>query len=204
MSRILPASDGVERRLAFAGTDSASTTVGWLVLVYRVPSNPPRLRAAVWRQVKKLGAIYLQSSTVALPASPAAERAFRRLRHEILKMSGTAIVMSCQVLAGEAQLYDAFVAARNDEYEQIADGCESFVSSVEEEIDAQRLTHAYLQEKELALRKMQKWQATVRARDVFDAPGRDAAVRALARCDAVLGEYAELMYAAETVASTAR
>ena len=33
---------------------------GWLLLIYRVPSEPTRLRAAVWRRIKSLGAIYLQ------------------------------------------------------------------------------------------------------------------------------------------------
>ncbi len=37
--------------------------------VYRVPSEPTRLRAAVWRRLKSLGAIYLQNSAAALPAS---------------------------------------------------------------------------------------------------------------------------------------
>jgi len=35
---------------------------GWLLLIYRVPSEPSRLRAAVWRRIKSLGAIYLQNS----------------------------------------------------------------------------------------------------------------------------------------------
>ena len=42
---------------------------GWLVLIYRVPSEPSRLRSAVWRRLKSLGAIYLQNSAAALPAS---------------------------------------------------------------------------------------------------------------------------------------
>ncbi len=58
---------------------------GWLLLVYRVPSEPSRLRATVWRRIKSLGAIYLQSSAAALPASVAAERALRKLRSEITR-----------------------------------------------------------------------------------------------------------------------
>ena len=42
---------------------------GWLLLVYRMPSEPTRLRATVWRRIKSLGAIYLQNSAAALPAS---------------------------------------------------------------------------------------------------------------------------------------
>ena len=51
---------------------------GWLVLIYRVPPVPTRLRSTVWRRIKSLGAIYLQNSAAALPASVATERALRR------------------------------------------------------------------------------------------------------------------------------
>ena len=62
---------------------------GWLLLVYRVPSEPTRLRSAVWRRLKSLGAIYLQNSAAALPAGLGAERALRKLRSEILDMGGS-------------------------------------------------------------------------------------------------------------------
>jgi hypothetical protein len=38
---------------------------GWLVLIYRVPPEPTRLRSTVWRRIKSLGAIYLQNSAPA-------------------------------------------------------------------------------------------------------------------------------------------
>src|SRR6202034_1161072 len=68
---------------------------GWLLLIYRVPPEPTRLRSTVWRRIKSLGAIYLQNSVAALPASTASERALRKLRREITDMSGTAVLMSC-------------------------------------------------------------------------------------------------------------
>jgi DNA-binding transcriptional regulator PaaX len=56
----------------------------WLLLVYRIPAEPTRLRAMVWRRLKALGAVYLQNSAAALPARDGAERALRKLRREIL------------------------------------------------------------------------------------------------------------------------
>src|SRR5215510_882370 len=94
---------------------------GWLLLIYRVPPEPTRLRSTVWRRIKSLGAIYLQNSVAALPVSAANERALRKLRREIADMSGTAMLMSCSVLAGEAEVRAMFQAARNDEYEEIVD-----------------------------------------------------------------------------------
>src|ERR1035438_1394694 len=94
-----------------ADADQA-TDEGWLLLVYRVPSEPSRLRAAVWRRLKSLGAIYLQNSAAALPASVGAERALRKLRSQVLDMGGTVALLSCTVLAGEPDVRAAFQAAR--------------------------------------------------------------------------------------------
>src|SRR6516164_5540576 len=69
------------------GDDAGDAGPGWLLLIYRVPPEPTRLRSTVWRRIKSLGAIYLQNSVAALPASPTAERSLRKLRREILDMS---------------------------------------------------------------------------------------------------------------------
>src|SRR5579875_3207551 len=69
----------------------------WLVLVYRVPSDPTRLRATVWRRLRSLGAVYLQNSVATLPAGSTGERAMRKLRHEIIEMGGTAVLMESRL-----------------------------------------------------------------------------------------------------------
>ena len=113
-----------EWRSTFQGmADSDPAADGWLLLVYRVPPEPSRLRSAVWRRLKSLGAIYLQNSAAALPVSVGAERALRKLRSEILDMGGTAVLLSCSVLAGATEVHAAFQAARDDEYEEIVDRC---------------------------------------------------------------------------------
>ena len=132
---------------------------GWLVLIYRVPSEPSRLRSTVWRRIKSLGAIYLQNSAAALPAGTGQERALRKLRSEILDMGGTAVLLSCTVLAGATEVMQAFQAARNDEYEEIVDRCEDFLAQVKKEHVAEHFTYAELEENEVDLAKLQNWFA---------------------------------------------
>jgi hypothetical protein len=177
--------------------DDSTGTGGWLVLIYRVPSEPTRLRSTVWRRIKSLGAIYLQNSAAALPASPSAERAMRKLRREILDMSGTAVLMSCAVLAGEPEVRAAFQTARNDEYEEIVDKCEDFLQQVQKEYAANHFTYAELEENEVDLVKLRNWFARVRDRDVFGAEGRQAAEKALEQCEQSLEAYAARVYAEE-------
>jgi hypothetical protein len=181
-------------------TDKAaekSDGAGWLVLIYRIPPEPTRLRSTVWRRIKSLGAIYLQNSAAALPAGAATERALRRLRREIIDMNGTAILLSCDVLAGESDVRNAFQAARNDEYEEIVDRCEDFLRQVNKEYTENHFTYAELEENEVDLVKLRNWFAKVRDRDVFDADGRQATEKALDECEQSLEAYAARVYAEE-------
>jgi hypothetical protein len=173
------------------------TGAGWLLLIYRVPPEPTRLRSTVWRRIKSLGAIYLQNSVAALPASTANERALRKLRREITDMSGTAMLMSCSVLAGEAEVRASFQAARNDEYDEIVDKSEDFLRQVQKEYDDHHFTYAELEENEVDLVKLRNWFAKIVERDVFGASGRAACEQILDKCEQSLEAYAARVYAEE-------
>jgi DNA-binding transcriptional regulator PaaX len=189
------ASDTAAQEAAAQRADSAPN--GWLVLIYRIPSEPTRLRATAWRRLKGLGAIYLQNSAAALPASATAERALRKLRHEIGEMGGTAVLLSCTALAGESEVLAAFQAARDDEYEEIIDKCQDFLGQLDKEYKAEHFTYAELEENEEDLVKLQGWLAKVTDRDVFGAPKRAATLEALGTCERALEEYAARVYAEE-------
>ncbi len=180
-----------------AAAEKSQGGTGWLVLIYRVPPEPTRLRSTVWRRIKSLGAIYLQNSAAALPASAATERALRKLRREIIEMNGTAVLLSCAVLAGESEVLNTFQAARNDEYEEIVDKCEDFLQQVQKEYTADHFTYAELEENEVDLVKLRTWFAKVRDRDAFDADGRQAAEKAIEGCEQSLEAYAARVYAEE-------
>ena len=169
----------------------------WLVLIYRIPSEPTRLRATVWRRLKGLGAVYLQNSVAALPAGSGSERALRKLRREILEMGGTAQLLASQALAGQQDILGVFQAARDDEYEEIVDKCQDFHAQLQKEYDAGHYTYAELEENEEDLVKLRNWLAKITERDVFGAPRRAATLEALATCEQALEEYAARVYAEE-------
>ncbi len=187
----LPATVARRRGRAIRGS-------GWLCLVYRVPSEPPRLRATVWRRVRGLGAIYLQNSVAALPDTPPNERALRALRRSILEMGGTAVLLRSQALAGEDEVVAAFQAARDDEYEEIVDRARDFLAQVEKEHVAEHFSYAELEENEVDLTKLQSWLAKVRLRDTFGASGLAAAEQVLVECERALEAYAAQVYARES------
>jgi hypothetical protein len=112
-------------------------------------------------------------------------------------MSGTAVLMSCSVLAGEQGVLEAFQAARDDEYAEIVDKCEDFLGQIHKEYVAEHFTYAELEENEVDLVKLRNWFARVRERDVFGASGREAAERGLVTGEQALEEYAARVYAEE-------
>ena len=193
----VPASDPASDDSVNLGPAEQLPPGRWLLLIYRVPSEPSRLRATVWRRIKSLGAIYLQSSAAALPASTAAERSLRKLRSEIIDMTGTAVLLSCEVLAGESDIRAQFQHARDDEYAEIVDKCEDFIAGIDKEYRESHFSYAELEENEVDLVKLRTWLQRVRERDVFGAEGLQPAVSALAECEEKLEAYAARVYAEE-------
>ena len=196
-----PAPNAAHSASAASATSAAPVTAPdgttWLVLIYKIPSEPTRLRATVWRRLKGLGAVYLQNSVATLPAGSASERALRKLRREILDMGGTAQLLASQALAGQQDILAVFQAARDDEYEEIIDKCQDFHGQLQKEYDAGHYSYAELEENEEDLVKLRNWLAKITERDVFGAPKRAATLEALASCEQALEEYAARVYAEE-------
>lgn len=177
--------------------DGGAGNPSWLLLVYRIPSEPSRLRATAWRRVKSHGAIYLQNSVAALPASAGSERAFRGLRAEITELGGTATLLRADTLAGGADVVAAYNAARDDEYEEVIDKCRDFLTEIESETAVEHFTYAELEENEEDLTKLRRWLDKVATRDTLGAGGAGSARAALGRCETVLEEFAQRVYAAD-------
>lgn len=90
----------------------------WLMLVYKLPRQPSRLRVNLWRKIKKMGLLYLQDSVCIAPSSGQWEEQLRWLSAEIVEVGGTATIWRC---AGDTSTQDrdiiaAFRAERQKDY----------------------------------------------------------------------------------------
>jgi uncharacterized protein YdbL (DUF1318 family) len=182
-----------------ATSASAPRAVIWLTLVYRVPTEPTRHRAAVWRRLRTMGAVYVQNSVAVVPQSSERERALRTLRNEIVeKMDGKAYLLTSTALAGETDLIATINAARDDEYEEILDKCRDFHAELDKETAKKHFTYGELEENEEDLHKLQGWFAKVVARDALGAGRRPEVEDALVGCAEALEDFAAQVYAADT------
>ncbi len=64
----------------------------WVILVYKIPPQPTRLRAQVWRHLQRVGAIYLQDSISIVPATSELTENMQWIADEIREMGGEALV----------------------------------------------------------------------------------------------------------------
>ena len=177
--------------------EAAEPTGCWLLLSYRIPREPSRLRATVWRRIKALGAIYLHNSVAAMPDSPDNERALRTLRREIIELGGSAQLMRSEILAGANDLTSLYNATRDEEYTEIIDKCRDFLREIEKEITANHFTYAELEENDEDLKKLKSWFDKVDARDTLGAGERNDTLAALAECTSALDAFAHHVYLAE-------
>ena len=93
----------------------------WLLLLYKVPPEPTANRVAVWRKLKRLGAILLHDAVWALPPSPRTLEELQWLAVEIRERGGDAMLWEASLcLAGQdEELARQFMAQVDEVYSAI-------------------------------------------------------------------------------------
>lgn len=96
-------------------------TVDWIVLVYKIPSEPTKYRAAVWREIKRLGGVYLQNSVAIFPDIDDVALNVSSLSAQIRNMDGSEYMFFTQSpTRGQAdELIALFQSARSEEYQEL-------------------------------------------------------------------------------------
>jgi hypothetical protein len=171
----------------------------WLLLIYRIRAESSGRRTYVWRQLRQLGAVYLQQAVVVLPDRPELRVKIDGLGQRIRTGGGEASLLETvsPSAAWEAELIARFDAARDAEYEEIVDSVERFEDEIRREARKKRFRFAELEEGETDWKKLQGWFARLKERDFFGAQGRAGAEAALARGRQLLDEFTQEVYRQE-------
>ena len=158
----------------------------WVLLSYRLPREPSRLRLAVWRRLKRLGATVLHDAVWLLPADARTREAFEWLAEEIEEQGGTAFIWEASSFgtAQDSAIVAEFRTEADERYAAIADSAAALSRLARRRRPPGR---ARLDQARRQLAGLERALRLESRRDHFRAPGRRraedalrAAIRALA------------------------
>src|SRR5260370_8628019 len=134
--------------------------LSWRVLIYRVPTEPASKRVGVRRDLKRLGALYLQQCACIFPDSPGVTEEVNQVAAKIPALGGETFLLDVPKLQpeDEARIIEAFRVQRANEYAEIIEECETkFVKEIDVEHFRQTSTFHQAHEIEQTLEKIRRW-----------------------------------------------
>lgn len=176
----------------------------WLLLTYKVPPEPTKVRVAIWRRIRSLGAVYLQNGICVLPASNEHQRHLRVVQGDIERAGGEAVIFETLALdpKQEALVVSRFKHDRDQDYEEFLEKCADYRKEIDKEVKADHYTFAEVKENDEDLKKLKGWLEKIKVLDFYGAPARAAAEEQLSECEALLESYANNVFEREQNAKT--
>src|SRR5260370_10580861 len=101
----------------------------WLLLLFSLPTNRNTERVAVWRRLKKMGAVQIKTSTYLLPDQPAQYEQFQWLAQQIRDYGGDSTLVRAQDIESltREKAGSLFDTGRDKEYVDIKKAVQNFI-----------------------------------------------------------------------------
>jgi hypothetical protein len=164
----------------------------FMVLVYRMPAKPTAARVAVWRLLKKSGAIYLQQSVCVFPDNRGIRKDLEPTLERITAGKGEYHHLPLRPLSAteRGKLIQQFQEQTSNHYQEIIENCEvNFTKEIEFETFRTNFTYEKAEEIRAEFEKIVAWYDRVLTRDWFGAPNLTQAKEWIDRCEAMLEAF---------------
>ena len=142
----------------------------WLLLLFSLPTNRNTERVAVWRRLKKLGAVQFTTSTYLLPDQATQYEQFQWLAQQIRDYDGDSTLVRAQEIEGftKEKVVAMFNDARAKDYAELRKSLQGFITR-QRKMDAETATGE--------LERLTRQFREIRKIDFFDSPrGHDIAM----------------------------
>ncbi|MBM9400073.1 chromate resistance protein [Gluconacetobacter azotocaptans] len=141
-----------------------------MLLIHQLPPKPAYFRVKIWRRLQGIGAVAVKSTVYALPAGAETQEDLEWLLKEIVEGGGEAMMCEARLIDGlsDAQVRALFDAARNADYDAIADEARQLGRA----LDADRFEDKRA-EIRTQIRRLRKRVVAVVRIDFFGAGGRE-------------------------------
>jgi hypothetical protein len=143
---------------------------GWVLLAFRLPREPSTPRIALWRKLRRLGAVQLVDGLVALPLDDRNREQLEWLAEGVIEAGG------------EATVWLGRPAARDDERGLVDRVNAQVAAAYQSLIEETTLVRAQAPSKQRrSLARLRRQLHRIRARDYFSVEEREFAVQAVDR-----------------------
>jgi len=146
------------------------TATSWLLLLFSLPTNRNTERVAVWRRLKKMGAVQIKTSTYLLPDEAAQYEQFQWLAQQIRDYGGDSTLVRAQEIEGltKEKVIVMFNDACAKDYAELRKSLQRFIER-RKKMDVERAT--------AELERLTRQFREIRQVDFFDsARGHDVAM----------------------------
>jgi hypothetical protein len=168
--------------------------VTWLLVLVRLAAEPSRYRVAVWRELRRVGAVPVTQGAWLMPATPWFGAAEQKVRQLAERGEGEVITVEVADTDAAAALAAVFAAARVAEWAEFRADCDKFDAEIAKEIRIEKFTLAELDEEEQSLDRLRRWYRELKLRDVQNLPEAAVAEQRLKECSEAFDDYADQVY----------
>ncbi|WP_336879462.1 Chromate resistance protein ChrB [Rhodococcus globerulus] len=172
---------------------NSESSVSWRIILIKIAAEPTRHRVAVWRELRKVGALSIGQGTWAVPNVPAFAAGVDRAKELVDRASGEIVFLNATGASEEddSRFAAMFTAAREEDWTEFLSDCAKYEAELDKEIRIQKFTLAELEEEEQSLDRLRRWHRDLKARDVFGARNAESATAALQQCTLRFEDYSE-------------
>ncbi len=166
-------------------------------MTYRLNGEGSGQRVGIWRELRRRGAVSLQTATWAMPTGDRFDEGLDKATSLVGRSGGSILVADVDPASPAiAELEALYNAERDAEWAEFVSECVKALAELAREVAKEKFTLAELDEEEHNVDRLRRWYRELRAKDLFGAPGSATAEVKLKEAVEALEDFAERVYEA--------
>ena len=173
--------------------------MAWRIVTYRLSGEGSGQRVGIWRELRRRGAVSLQTATWAIPTGDHFDEGLDKAVGLVRRSGGSVLVLDVDPASPAVpELEQLYNAERDEEWSEFVAECAKALAELASEVAKEKFTLAELDEEEHNVDRLRRWYRELRAKDLFGAPGSANAEVKLKEAVEALEDYAERVYRARS------
>lgn len=166
------------------------------MVLYDIPSEPSRLKVRLWRDFKRIGAIYPPMSVCIIPDNKQNEHEIQRIINRVFKDGRLMRIRGKSVGENDqTNILHMFRTARDKQYEEILEECQEFIDEIYLNIKSKKTTQEEAEEMEESLNGLKRWFDRVKTLDWGQKSNAAIKIeKSLEKCEEVMNKFSHLSH----------